>query len=55
MKHHQPEHFKETARQLTARRDDTFDYFVRHGVLSRGPREFEYRDHRFKVSSFGPG
>ena len=55
MKHHAPEHFKETARQLTARRGDTFDYFVRHGVLARSTREFAYRDHRFEVRSFGPG
>ena len=55
MKHHAPEHFKETARQLTARRGDTFDYFVRHGVLARSTREFAYRDHRFQVRSFGPG
>jgi hypothetical protein len=55
MKHHAPEHFKETARQLTARRGDTFDYFVRHGVLARSTQEFAYRDHRFQVRSFGPG
>ena len=55
MKHHAPEHFKETARQLTARRGDAFDYFARHGVLARSTREFSYRDHLFQVRSFGPG
>ena len=55
MEHHQSEHFKEIARLLTAKRADTLDFFVRQGTLSRGPREFEYRDHRFEVCSFGPG
>ena len=56
MKHHQTEHFDETARRvLTFSRADSLDYFVRRGALSRGPREFEYRDHRFEVRSFGAG
>ena len=55
MNYHQPEHFEQVARRLSARRNDTFDYFIRQGVLSRGLREFEYRDHRCEVRSFGPG
>jgi hypothetical protein len=55
MKHHQPEHFSVIARGLSALRDHALDYFVRHGSLVRGPREFEYRDHRCEVRQFGPG
>ena len=56
MEHHQTEHFENAARRaLTARRADDLDYFVRKGTLSRGLREFEYRDHRFEVRSFGAG
>ena len=56
MEHHRIGHFEEAARRvLTVRRADSLDYFVRRGTLSRGPREFEYRDHRFEVRSFGPG
>ena len=55
MKHRQPENFEDAARLLSARRNDTLDYFVRHGVLARSSREFAYRDHRFLVRSFGSG
>jgi hypothetical protein len=56
LEHHQTGHFEEAARRaLTVRRADPLDYFVRKGTLSRGPRESEYRDHRFEVRSFGAG
>lgn len=56
MEHHRTGHFEEAARRgLTVSRADSLDYFVRRGTLSRGPREFEYRDHRFEVRSFGAG
>ena len=54
MEHQLPAHFGDAVRLLKAR-SDTLDYFVREGTLSRGPREFEYRDHRFDVCSFGRG